>query len=51
MTLAELPADERRLIEIVRSLKSGTGFGEFIGSVNAREIVNVKRTENFKLKT
>ena len=47
--LLALPADERRLLEIVREVKR-SGFGDFYGTVAGKEIVTVKETYTHKLK-
>lgn len=50
MMLAQLSQDERDLLTIVRTIKQGTGFGEFTGTVTGREIVTVREMRVHKLK-
>lgn len=47
--LLALPSDERELLLIVREVKR-SGFGDFYGTVAAKEIVTVKETYTHKLK-
>ncbi len=47
-SLVELAPDECRLIEVVREIKRA-GFGEFQGTVTAKEIVTIREAYTHKL--
>ena len=49
MTVATLSPDEQQLIQIVRSIKGGTGFGEFTGTITRKSISSVREIKNHKL--
>ena len=49
MTAQELSADEKRLIALVREIKTSPGFGELIVSINDGLVKMVKQTKTHKL--
>lgn len=46
--LDTLPADERKLLEVVREIKR-SGFGEFHGTITSKEIVTIREAYTHKL--
>lgn len=50
MVVLQVTHDEARLIEIVRNIKNGVGFGEFAGTVTHREITTIREGYTHKLK-